>query len=155
MRHSVPDGDLARIIDIAVTEKLQRIEARRFGQTNKPRKSLAETDTTSSSRDVPAAVKRRVYARDGGRCAFRNTLGRRCARRFDLEFHHKHPFGRDGDHDPSNVTLMCKAHNALLAEQDYGQEVMARFRMATSRARVPVDAYGARIAVQPRGLSPG
>ena len=32
MRSSVPDGDLARLIDIAVTEKLQRVEARRFRQ---------------------------------------------------------------------------------------------------------------------------
>jgi len=155
MRHSVPDGDLARIIDIAITEKLQHVEARRFGRVKKPRRSLADTDTAPSSRNIPAAVRRRVYARDGGRCTYRNTRGRRCARRFDLEFHHKHPFGRAGDHDPANVTLMCKAHNTLLAEQDYGKDVMDRFRIATSHAGVPVDAYGARIAVQPRGLSPG
>jgi hypothetical protein len=50
---------------------------------------------------------------------------------------------------------MCRAHNTLLAEQDYGEDVMARFRAATSRAGVPVDAYGASIVVQPRGLSSG
>ena len=37
MRSSVPDGDLARIIEIAVSEKLQRVEAKRFGQTKAPR----------------------------------------------------------------------------------------------------------------------
>jgi len=50
---------------------------------------------------------------------------------------------------------MCRAHNTLLAEQDYGEDVMSRFRAATSRASVPVDADGARIAVQPRWLSSG
>jgi hypothetical protein len=50
---------------------------------------------------------------------------------------------------------MCTAHDTLLAEQDYGQDVMARFRAATSRASVPVDAYGARIVVQPRRLFSG
>jgi len=155
MRSSVPDGDLARIIDIAVTEKLERIEARRYAKTKAARRDLGETDTTPSSRHIPAAVRRAVYERDGGRCAYRDKYGRHCAKRHDLEFHHKEPFARGGDHSPSNVTLMCAAHNTLLAEQDYGKDVMARFRSATSRACVPVDAYGARIVVQPRWRSPG
>jgi 5-methylcytosine-specific restriction endonuclease McrA len=155
MRSSVPDGDLARLIDIAVTEKLQRVEAKRFGKTKAPRRDLAETDTTPASRHIPAAVRRLVYARDAGRCSYRDRYGRRCAKRHDLEFHHKHPFARGGDHSPANLTLMCKAHNTLVAEQDYGEDVMARFRAATSHASVPVDAYGARIVVQPRSLSSG
>ncbi len=155
MRSSVPDGDLARIIDVAVTEKLQRVEAKRFGKAKAPRRELAETDTTPSSRHIPAAVRRRVHERDGGRCAYRDKYGRRCDKRHDLEFHHKQPFARGGDHSPANLTLMCRAHNTLLAEQDYGEDVMARFRAATSRSSVPVDAYGARIAVRPRAQPSG
>ncbi len=155
MRSSVPDGDLARIIDIAVTEKLERVEARRFGKTRAPRKTLAETDTTPSSRRIPAAVRRAVHARDGGRCAYRDTHGRRCAKRHDLEFHHKKPFGRGGDHSPSNLTLMCRPHNTLMAELDYGKDVVARFRASSSRCVVPVDVYGNRIAVQAPSTGPG
>jgi 5-methylcytosine-specific restriction endonuclease McrA len=165
MRSSVPDGDLGRIIDIAVSEKLQRVETRRFGQTKLPRsdpsngsRSIAATtatDTSPASRHIPAAVRRLVHARDGGRCAYRDKEGLRCARRHDLEFHHKRPFARGGDHSPANLALMCRAHNTLLAEQDYGEDVMARFRAATSLACVPVDAYGARIVVQPRRVSSG
>jgi hypothetical protein len=70
MRASVPDGDLAAIIDQAVTEKLARLEARRFAQARKPRKELSETDTSPRTRQIPAAVKRAVYERDGGRCRF-------------------------------------------------------------------------------------
>ena len=33
MRSSIPDGDLAAIIEQAVTEKLERLEARRFART--------------------------------------------------------------------------------------------------------------------------
>ena len=154
MRCSVPDGDLARIIEIAVSEKLERVEAKRFGLTKAPR-SAPETHTSPSSRHIPAAVRRLVHERDGGRCAYRDKYGRRCGKRHDLEFHHKHPFALGGDHSPANLALMCRAHNTLLAEQDYGEDVMARFRAATSRAAVPVDAYGARIVVQPRRLAPG
>jgi hypothetical protein len=153
MRSSVPDGDLGRIIDIAISEKLQRVEAKRFGLTKASRSDLSEADTSPSSRHIPAAVRRLVHERDGGRCAYRDEDGLRCARRHDLEFHHKHPFACGGDHSPANLTLMCRAHNTLLAEQDYGENVMARFRAAASRACVPVDAYGARIVVQPRRLS--
>ncbi len=32
MCSSVPDGDLATIIEVAVTEKLERLESRRFGK---------------------------------------------------------------------------------------------------------------------------
>jgi hypothetical protein len=50
---------------------------------------------------------------------------------------------------------MCRTHNSLLAELDYGADVMARFRAAASRTRVPVDIYGERIALQPRRLLSG
>jgi len=69
--------------------------------------------------------------------------------------HHKELFARGGDHSPGNLTLLCRAHNTLLAEQDYGKDVMARFRASASRSTVPVDAYGDRIAVQPRWRAPG
>jgi 5-methylcytosine-specific restriction endonuclease McrA len=155
MRSIVPDGDLARVIDIAVTEKLERVEARRFAKTRTPRKDLTGTDTTPSSRHIPAAVRRVVHRRDGGRCAYRDKNGRRCAKCHDLEFHHRKPFARGGDHSPSNLTLMCRAHNTLLAEEDYGQDVMARFRASAGRSTVPVDAYGAPINVRPRWRFPG
>ena len=67
MRSSVPDGDLAKIIDAAVTEKLERLEAKRFAKTKKPRQRLAQTDATPKSRYIPAAVRRSVHKRDGGR----------------------------------------------------------------------------------------
>ena len=52
MRSQVPDGDLATIIERAVTEKLERLEARRFAKTKKPRKSLEDTDTSARSRYI-------------------------------------------------------------------------------------------------------
>ena len=155
MRSSVADGDLGRIIDIAITEKLERVEARRFAKTPKPRKSLAETDTRPSSRYIPAAVRRAVYERDGGRCTFRDENGRRCSRRDDVEYHHKHGFARGGQHSPANVTLLCRPHNSYLAELDYGKEVMARFRRSASGGAAPLDVYGDRIAVQARPRAPG
>jgi hypothetical protein len=128
MRPSVPDGDLAKVIDRAVTRELERLEAKRFAKTEAPRKRLAQTDTRPKSRYIPAPVRRFVERRDGGRCTYRDKRGRRCTRRHDLEFHHRGAFGRGGDHSPENLALMCRTHNALLAERDYGKERMARHR---------------------------
>jgi 5-methylcytosine-specific restriction endonuclease McrA len=134
MRSQVPDGDLATIIEQAVTEKLERLEARRFAETKKPRKSLSDTDTSARSRYVPAAVRRTVSERDGGQCHFRNAQGRQCSERHALEHHHVHPFGLGGDHNPSHLRLLCKTHNVLMAEHDYGKTAMASRGHAGDRA---------------------
>jgi 5-methylcytosine-specific restriction endonuclease McrA len=142
--------DLAAIIEQAVTEKLERVETRRFGQKRAPRKGLALTHASPStrhtrkdsedslgpspsSRQIPAAVRRAVYQRDGGRCRYVNEHGGRCPERHRLEFHHRHPFALGGEHSVANVCLMCRAHNAFLAEGDYGREAMARHRQARNR----------------------
>ena len=54
MRASGDSADLASVIDAAVTEKLEKLEAKRYGTTKSPRKSLEETDTSPSSRNIPA-----------------------------------------------------------------------------------------------------
>jgi hypothetical protein len=132
-----PNSDLAAIIEEAVTEKLERLESRRFGKTNAPRKSLEETDTSPSTRYIPAAVKRAVSERDGAQCTYVDAHGRRCSQRQGLQFHHHQPFGRGGDHSLENIHLMCPAHNGHLAERDYGNELMERYRRSGSRAREP------------------
>ena len=128
MRSEVRDGDLAAIIEEAVTEKLERLETRRFARTKAPRKELSDSATTPSSRHIPAAVRRAVSERDGNRCRYVNEQGRRCSERDWLEFHHRLPFGMGGDHSPKNIRLLCRAHNAYVAEHDYGKAAMARYR---------------------------
>ena len=124
----MPDADLAGIVEAAVTEKLERLEARRFAKTKTPRKALTETDTAPASRYIPAAVRRAVYERDGGRCRFVDERGRRCSACQRLEYHHRQPYGREGDHSPENIDLLCRTHNTYLAERDYGTAKMAHYR---------------------------
>jgi hypothetical protein len=137
MRPSVPDGDLAAIVEQAVTEKLQRLEARRLARTQAPRKTLSQSKISPTTRRIPAAVKRAVYERDGGRCRYENEQGRRCTARQGLEFHHRHPFGRGGDHSVANISLACRCHNGYLAEVDYAREAIARHRRSGSRRLEP------------------
>jgi hypothetical protein len=117
----VPGTDLATLVEHAVTAELERLEARRFGRTKAPRKTLTETDTSGGPRAIPAPVRRAVYERAGGRCAFMDARGRRCEERRWLQFHHRHPHGYGGDRTPENISLLCRSHNQHLAEIDYGQ----------------------------------
>ena len=154
MRSQVPDGDLAAIIERAVTEKLERLESRRFAKTSRPRTSLGTSDISGSSRHIPAAVRRAVYERDGGRCRYVDDTGRRCPERDRLEYHHRHPFGMGGDHGLSNIRLMCRAHNVHLAEYDYGRETMARWSRLPDSAQAPALGASAPRSVRPAAGSP-
>jgi hypothetical protein len=65
------------------------------------------------------AVRREVWRRDGGRCAFLGATGR-CTERGFLELHHVVPFAAGGNATASNIELRCRAHNAYEAEQFFG-----------------------------------
>jgi len=96
-------ADLAAVIEVAVTEKLERLESKRYGETKTPRKSLEQTDRSPRSRYVPAAVRRAVRKRDAKQGRFVSEQGKRCTERRGLEFHHHDPFGRGGDHNHENM----------------------------------------------------
>jgi 5-methylcytosine-specific restriction endonuclease McrA len=82
-------------------------------------------------RHVPAAVRCAVFERDGRRCTYADTSGRRCAETHILELHHLKPFARGGEHTAQNLTLRCRAHNALAAEEDFGRELIELARSAS------------------------
>lgn len=131
----MPGSDLASIIETAVTEKLDKLEAKRYGKVKKPRKELDDADTSPGRRGVSAPVARFVWKRDGGECTFVSKNGRRCTERRGLEFHHDEPFGLGGDRSADNIRLLCKAHNMYMAERDYGKEWMDRYRCSMNRVR--------------------
>lgn len=112
MRHSVPTGDPARIVDRALDLLLAHLRKTKFGETNKPRPPRGEP----SGRHIPKAVKREVWKRDGARCAFVTRDGRRCEERESLEFHHVTPYARGGPSTVVNIELRCRTHNAYEAE---------------------------------------
>jgi hypothetical protein len=102
MRHSVPDGDPAAVFDRALTLLLAELRKNKLGLTDRPRSAPIQN---TSSRCIPASVKREVWKRDGGQCAFVGTT-RRCAERSFLEFHHVIPFAAGGPTTTDNLQLL-------------------------------------------------
>jgi hypothetical protein len=122
LRHAVPTGDPAEIIDRALSLLVERLERDKCASTPVPRPP-GNTDAIASSRDIPAAIRREVWARDAGRCAFVGSRGR-CTERGFLEFHHVVPFAVGGGANAQNLELRCRAHNAFEAQLFFEGEVV-------------------------------
>ena len=76
------------------------------GAATPPAKSCA------SGRAIPAAVRRQVWQRDGGRCSYLDRrTGRRCNSRHMIEIDHILPYALGGGADPSNLRLLCYGHH--------------------------------------------
>jgi len=116
LRHRVPNGDVAVIVDRALTLLLAELHKTKHAAVSRPRIQKA---SAVHSRHVPASVKRAVWERDQGRCAFVGTTGR-CAERGLLEYHHVVPFADGGATVVANLELRCRAHNEYEAERWFG-----------------------------------
>jgi 5-methylcytosine-specific restriction endonuclease McrA len=108
------------VFDRALTVLLEDLERRKAAATKRPRPTRP---VKTGSRHIPAAVKRDIWKRDGGQCAFVGTNGR-CTETGFLEFHHVVPFADGGGTVVDNLELRCRAHNAYEARHDFGPLLM-------------------------------
>lgn len=132
LRHRNPNGDVAVIFDRAVTMLLQHLERTKLAATQRPRGE--QEGPRTGSRHIPASVKREVWARDSGRCAFVGARGR-CTETGFLEFHHVEPFARCGPTTATNLELRCRSHNGYEAMLYFGSDV------PHARERAPASAW--------------
>ena len=116
LRHTIPNGDPSAIFDRALTLLLQELGRAKLAAAIRPR---GARPSKLESRSIPATVRREVWKRDGGRCAFVGTSGR-CSETGFLEFHHVVPYADGGEATVSNIELRCRAHNVYEAEQHFG-----------------------------------
>jgi hypothetical protein len=131
MSHEVPTGEITLVLKGALKLAKAQLEKRKIAATDRPGRSRGCT----SARRVPAAVKRAVWERDGGRCTFVSEGGRRCEERARLEYDHAEPVARGGQATAENVRLLCRSHNRYAAERAFGIEFMERKRAEADRTR--------------------
>lgn len=116
MRHRVPSGDPAAIVEYALEVLHGELLKQKAALVARPRASRRTSEP--KGRSIPASVKRLVWRRDQGRCAFVAPDGRRCGSDHGVEFHHIQPFARGGPATVENIALRCRAHNAFQARLD-------------------------------------
>ena len=121
MSDQIPKGEMALVFKSALKAAVAQAEKRKFAVTDRPGQSRGSNDPGY----IPPAVKREVYVRDHGACAFVSELGKRCGARRWLQFDHIDLVALGGKKPTvENIRLLCKAHNQRAAEQALGVEFM-------------------------------
>jgi len=116
--------DVAQTIKLSLKHMRQDLERKKYAQVAHPQQSRE----SSSTRTIPANVRRAVFERDAGRCAFVGESGHRCGSRFRLEFDHIVPVALGGQSTVENVRLACRAHNQYEADRKLGRLFMQQKR---------------------------
>ena len=119
LSHSLPNAAFEEIQLRALRAYVAELEKLRYAVTSRPRTRAgaerSERDAASHSaseqpanddqsekrqdprrrgRHVPAAVRRAVFERDGGRCSYVDASGKRCRETHSLELHHLEAFAK-------------------------------------------------------------
>jgi hypothetical protein len=123
MRHRIPSGDLAEVIDRACDALIAVIEREKFAVTSRPRAKGARPESADPTY-IPADVKRAVHERDGEQCTFTNENGERCTERGFIEIDHIIPAALHGKPTLDNLRLLCRPHNQYEADRKLGAAFM-------------------------------
>jgi 5-methylcytosine-specific restriction endonuclease McrA len=113
---------MEKALDIALKVKDPARE-RRAKKSPAPARASAEIKTEklhTRSRNIPAVIRRAVFARGGYQCQFFAQEGGRCPQRRHLCIDHVVPFAQGGSNELSNLQVLCSAHNFRKAEIDFG-----------------------------------
>lgn len=139
LRHKYPEGRLEDLIREALEAYLDRKDPQRRLEMKAARaECVAESPAPApedserlptrflrawaAGRYIPAKVKSAVWARDGGRCAWREPDGTVCGSKDWIEYDHLRPYAKGGrSDDPRNIRLLCRVHNQAAAEAAFGR----------------------------------
>lgn len=144
LRHKIPDGRLENIFKEAAKMLLSHLERdKRALPTRAARPPAPPVPATpihsktgrGESRTVPRAVKRAVWTRDDGRCAYTAPDGSRCESRDALEYDHMTAWADGGRSDTQdNIRLLCRTHNQRLGRLRFGPRPAVPIRARDSGA---------------------
>ncbi len=86
--------------------------ARDYIERHDPQKGLpGRLSPVKGGSSIAAGIRRVVWARDGGRCAYIGMTGIRCVSRRFLEMDHVKPRTLGGGDTIGNLRLLCRPHN--------------------------------------------
>jgi 5-methylcytosine-specific restriction endonuclease McrA len=148
---------IEKALDIALAkrdpkQKLQRRRKREAARSRtRPGEAVAgerkrETpgrDVRGRARYIPSSVRERLLERAGYQCEYTGPGGIRCTARTRLEVDHIQPLEKGGGRGEENLRILCRAHNLLAADREFGAEFM--------RGRIERAKIGGRNAEQRGG----
>jgi 5-methylcytosine-specific restriction endonuclease McrA len=135
LSHTMPGASTGEIIERLAEEFLERHDplikaGRRKDKEKTNAQSLPPRRTDSilqrkisRSQNVSQAVKQEVLRRAGGQCEYSHE-NRRCGSRYRLEVDHIIPKGKGGSDAIENLRCLCRNHNQMMAEREFGVSFM-------------------------------
>jgi hypothetical protein len=150
MSHQNPSGEIRAVLNRALRLLVDNLRRQKFAATARPGHARA----SANPRHIPADVKRVVWARDGGQCAFVSDSGKRCPSRELIEFDHQDLVACGGQATVDKVRLLCSAHNQHMAERAFRYRVHEREARGSARTGQG-PAERAQAAASERGENPG
>lgn len=118
LRHKYPEGKLEDVLMEAVSVLLSVVE--RAGK----RAAERPLEGTALMAAIPQWVRDKVWERDGGRCTWPLGDGSLCGSTAWPELDHIVPRALGGTNEPSNIRILCRAHNQFSAREQGLQRPM-------------------------------
>ena len=79
-------------------------------------------------KSIAPSTRNLVRRRAGDACEYLGPGGKRCGSRFQTQMDHVTPVALGGANDVTNLRVLCRTHNLLMAEKNLGLSKMCRFR---------------------------
>ncbi len=126
LRHSIPDGDIKKIVMKGLRELVERAEARKLGKLKKAKtvaneklplegeattSEAAVEEVVTTARSATRAMRREISERDGVQCAYCAKDGTRCKATAWLEADHMDGYAKTGKTQASRMRWLCRSHN--------------------------------------------
>ena len=126
LSHSMPGADAEALLSAGLDLLLAR-DAKNKALVEKPRSAPAELAGSPYLVHVPAAVRREVWKRDGGRCQWNLDSGGVCGSQLRAELDHIIPVALGGTSVIGNLRVLCASHNKWAAREKLGHGLMNRY----------------------------
>jgi 5-methylcytosine-specific restriction endonuclease McrA len=128
MLSSRKERTMEAVVEAGLDALLDRLDPERRIARRRA-KAARRIPLRASARNISLVLRDAVWSRDGGRCVFIGPDGGRCPATTGLEIDHIRPYALGGSSDdPSNLRVMCRTHNQLLARRVFGGAAGPRAR---------------------------
>jgi hypothetical protein len=121
--HAKPEASYAELLEHLADSELKRLGKKTgIGMEVEPtRTAAAEVEKKNPLPRgkrvyLPAAIKRAVGSRSGGRCEFTTHEGRRCSSTYRLQIDPIVQLAHGGSNDLANLRQLCRNHNLAVAK---------------------------------------
>jgi hypothetical protein len=126
---------LEELLDLALEALLEKKDPRRREERREKKIASSSRKDHRTQKDelvklsatkhpIPIRVKDRLLRQSGYQCTYVSPDGHRCAERRKLEVEHVRPRAKGGTNTPTNLTILCRAHNLYRGAQQFGWEKM-------------------------------